>query len=63
MIRSDANDPLRQVTFENASLKPLTPAFKIVGRPRSKWIETSMKEAWTRMGYVGYTHRRAEDPN
>ena len=46
MSRSDANDLLRQVTFENDNLKPLTPALKRAGRPRSKWIETTTSEAW-----------------
>ena len=60
IIRSDANDPLRQVTFEKHNLKPLTPAFKRVGRPRSKWIETTTKEAWQIMSDVGFIKSEAQ---
>ena len=60
IITSDANDPLRQVTFENDNLKPLTPALKRVGRPRSKWIETTTKEAWKIMSDVDFTNSEAQ---
>ena len=56
IIRSDANDPLRHVTLENENLKPLTPALKRVGRPRSKWIETTTKEAWKRISNVDFAN-------
>ena len=56
IIRSDGLDPLRQVTFENANLKPLTPAFKRARRSRSKWVEITMKEAWNIIGNASYAH-------
>ena len=63
ILRSDANDPLREVTFENQNLKPLTPALKIVGRLRSKGIETTTKEAWQTMSdddFINSEAQRAE---
>ena len=60
IIRSDANDPLRQVTFENDKLKSSTPALQRVGRRRSKWFETTIKEAWKNMSNVDFTESEAQ---
>ena len=40
------NDPLKQVTYENDDLKIFTPARKRVGRPRTKWINLTEKDAF-----------------
>ena len=42
VIRTDNNDPLKQVTFENDNLKIKTPAYRRVGRPRKQWIIKQM---------------------
>ena len=39
IIRSNRNDPMKQVTFCDGSLTPVTPALRRVGRPRQKWNE------------------------
>ncbi len=60
IIRTDTNDPLRQVTFENDNLKPLAPALKRVGRPRQKWIEPTTKEAWRRISNEHFIKSEAQ---
>ena len=46
IIRTDDNDPLKQVTFSNDDLNPLTPAVRRTGRPRQKWIELTLRDAY-----------------
>ena len=36
VIRASENDPMKQVTFEYKSMRPLIPANRQVGRPREK---------------------------
>ena len=45
----DPADPMYQVTFEDANLKPKTSAYRRVGRPRHKWHQETMSQAWQAM--------------
>ena len=45
----DPTDPMYQVTFEDPSLKPKTSAYRRVGRPRRKWHQETMNQAWQSM--------------
>ena len=45
----DALDPLHLVTFESEDLEPKTAAYRRSGRPRLKWHNETMQEAWNRM--------------
>ena len=46
IIRSNRNDPLKQVTFCDGNLTPVTPALRRVGRPRQKWNEYILSRVW-----------------
>ena len=46
VIRSDRKDPMKQVTFEDEHLRTKSLGIRRAGRPRQKWIENTMREAW-----------------
>ena len=47
VIRASPKDPMREVTFETASINIKRPAYRRVGRPRIKWIDAALEEAWS----------------
>ncbi len=49
IIRSNPQDPMHQVTFANDEIETHAPWRRRVGRPRLKWIEETMKEAWSQI--------------
>ena len=49
VIRCDAADPMKIVSFKNEELEPIEDITRRVGRPRKKWILESMTHAWTRI--------------
>ena len=46
IIRLPDQDPLRRVTFREATAEPLLPAIRRVGRPRGHWAMKTMENAW-----------------
>ena len=48
VIRSHKDDPMKQVTFEDEHLRTIFLGTRRPGRPRQKWIENTMKEAWSK---------------
>ena len=60
IIRTDDNDPIKQVTFANNGLEPLTAALRRVGRPRQKWIELTLKDAYEDFSDNAYTGTRSQ---
>ena len=46
LLRSEKDDPLRQVTFEPHSCLPRQIEIRRRGAPRLIWIEETMREAW-----------------
>ena len=61
IIRTDDNDPIKQVTFANNKLEPLTAALRRVGRPRQKWIELTLKDAYEDFSDNEYTGTRSQN--
>ena len=49
VIRSHKDDPMKQVTFEDEHLRTRCLGIRRPGRPRQKWIENTMKEAWSKV--------------
>ena len=49
VIRSQKDDPMKQVTFEDENLRTKCLGTRRVGRPKQKWIENTMKEAWNKI--------------
>jgi hypothetical protein len=47
VLRSPAEDPLRQVTFEVNKAVPLRPEKLRVGRPKVHWAESTLDRIWT----------------
>ena len=46
VIRAEAEDPLKEVTFNRDTMEIKTIGWKRVGRPKTHWIHTVMREAW-----------------
>ena len=46
-IKSKNDDPMRQVTYLNDTVKIKKPIFRRVGRPRQDWTYTALEKAWT----------------
>ena len=46
LIRADARDPMRLITFQHGILQPNTPGARRVGRPRIPWLHTVKESAW-----------------
>ena len=61
IIRTDNNDPIKQVTFANHDLAPLTAALRRVGRPRQKWIDITLKDAYEDFSDSEYTGTRSQN--
>ena len=61
IIRTDDNDPIKQVTFANNDLEPRTAALRRVGRPRQKWIELTLKDAYDDVSDNEYTGTRSQN--
>ncbi len=49
----DKNDPMYQVTFESKDLAPKMTAYRRVGRPRNKWHQDTMEQAWAKIHHNG----------
>ena len=47
IIRADNEDPMRQVTFVRDSININYTNKRRVGRPRGKWVESTLKQAWS----------------
>ena len=45
IIRADADDPMRQVTFKNRSIELYLPSKRRIGRPTKKWGMTALQQA------------------
>ena len=52
---------MKQVTFANNDLKPLTAALRRVGRPRQKWIELTLKDDYEDFSDNEYTGTRSQN--
>ena len=46
IIRADQNDPIRQVTFENDSVRPRYKGYRRVGKPSINWTTNNIQKAW-----------------
>ena len=46
IIRTDRSDPMHQVTFRDENLSPFHPIVRRPGRPRHKWIDEQLQNAW-----------------
>jgi len=46
LLRTHHEDPLHEITFENAIKTPRLPIKRRIGRPRDQWIVETMKEAY-----------------
>ena len=46
VIRAKEEDPMKEVTFNPNTMEIKAVGFKRVGRPKTHWIHTVMKEAW-----------------
>ena len=49
IIRTNSNDPLKQVTFNDDNLSIKTPAYRRVGRPRKQWTINTLELAWRKI--------------
>ena len=47
--KREPNDPMVQVTFQNKNIKPRSPAYRRVGRPRLKWTEETLGDVWNKI--------------
>ena len=47
--KRNPKDPMVQVTFEGKNIKPRTPAYRRVGRPKLQWTEETLAESWNRI--------------
>ena len=47
IIRTDNNDPLRQVTLKDSSAERPEWGKKRAGKPRQNWIKEAKKEIWS----------------
>ena len=47
IIRAGNDDPMRQVTFVRDTININYTNKRRVGRPRGKWIESTLKQAWS----------------
>ena len=63
VIRANPKDPLKQVTFANDNLDILTPATRRVGRPRQKWTDSTLKDAYEFYNTDHYTGSRTQKTN
>ena len=55
ILRTETSDPMRQVSFRN-SATPYTPTFRQPGRPRKKWLPTSLAMCWNRLKDTPFTN-------
>ena len=46
VLRAENHDPMRQVTFNKNTGKPVTFTKKRSGKPREQWTEQAMKRVW-----------------
>jgi hypothetical protein len=46
LIRADARDPMRLITFQHGILQPNIPGARRVGRPRIPWLNIVKEAAW-----------------
>ena len=46
IIRADQTDPIRQVTFENESVRPRFKGYRRVGKPRLNWTKNNIQKVW-----------------
>ena len=51
IVRADANDPLRQVIFENQTCIPRKPPYRRQGRPRVDWLTETVKDTFHCLGH------------
>ena len=51
ILRADANDPLRQVIFENQTCIPRKPPYRRQGRPRVDWLTETVKDTFHCLGH------------
>ena len=49
VIRAGQDDPLFPVVFGDEDLATVQTSKRRAGRPKNKWIEMSMKDAWNRI--------------
>ena len=56
ILRTDASDPMRQVSFRRNSATPYTPAFRRPGRPRKNWLQTSLAMCWNKLKDTPFTN-------
>lgn len=49
VMRSDEEDPMRQVTFIKDTASPVKPEKNRVGRPMTHWKEGVMEKVWDKL--------------
>ncbi len=56
ILRTEATDPMRQVSFIRNSATPYTPAFRRPGRPQKNWLQTSLAMCWNKLKDTPFTN-------
>ena len=49
LLRLPSDDPQVNITFQSNTLLPIDIGKRRVGRPRLKWIDTTLEQAWKRI--------------
>ena len=52
IVRANHSNPLRQVTLENNSVKPIDFAPKCVGGPKKRWATEALITYWDRIRHL-----------
>ena len=64
IVRSDAEDPLRQATLRYGSAYPLEPVLRRSGRPKTSWAHAVYERLWKK-SHLGpaeqYTNKRSRN--
>ena len=62
ILRTNQEDPLRQITFQQDSAYRVSYGKKRVGKPRQNWIHQTKKYVYENvMGHWAYTEEKAQD--